>query len=377
MHRKPAASRRDVLIRSTTTLAAIAAGRVLAQPAPAPAEGRKVGYAIVGIGKLSKEQILPAMQVCKLSKPAAFVTGHPAENKPLAEKYGIPADRVYTYEQFETLKDSPDVQAVYVVLPNSMHAEYVHRAAKIGKHVLCEKPMALTVEQCQGMIDACKRARVKLMVAYRVRYEPYNQAAIQVVRSGQLGKVITIVANAGFNINEPNAANPQWRLKKELAGGGCLMDIGIYALNATRYLTGEEPAEINGLVQSDPNDPRFKEVEGNCNFQIRFPSGILASCTSSYAYGGPSGYRVFFDRAVLELEPAISYGNLRGRIGSPQGTQNFDFPQANHFASEMEHFSQCILEDKEPLTPGEEGLKDVKAITAIYESARTGKTVKL
>jgi predicted dehydrogenase len=192
-------------------------------------------------------------------------------------------------------------------------------------------------------------------------------------RSGELGPLQVILADAGFNSGNPD----QWRLKKALAGGGSLMDIGIYALNASRYLSGEEPTELNAMVYSTPNDPRFKEVEQNVIFQLRFPSGAIANCTSSYGYYPTSHYRVIGTKGWLQMDPATWYTGLRMKVGDKDGITEKELPIRDHFAMEMDHMSQCVMENKEPLTPGEEGLRDIKIMMAIYESAASGKTVKV
>jgi predicted dehydrogenase len=182
-----------------------------------------------------------------------------------------------------------------------------------------------------------------------------------------------ILADAGWNATNPD----QWRLKKDLAGGGSLMDIGIYALNASRYLSGEEPTEINAMIYNAPGDPRFKEVEETVNFQLRFPSGVIANCTSSYGYFPQSHYRVVGTQGWLDMDPATWYTGLRMRVGRKNTIDEIDLPVRDHFAMEMDHMSQCVMENKEPLTPGEEGLRDITLMMAIYEAAKTGKTVKV
>jgi predicted dehydrogenase len=233
--------------------------------------------------------------------------------------------------------------------------------------------MANTPDECQKMIDAGRTAGKKLMVAYRCRYEPYNQEAIRIARSGELGPTQVILADAGFASGNPD----QWRLKKAMAGGGSMMDIGIYALNASRYLSGEEPTEVSAMIYTTPNDPRFKEVEENVNFQLRFPSGALANCTSSYGYYPTSRYRVIGTKGFLQMDPATWYSGLRMQVGGRDGITEKELPVRDHFALEMDHMSQCVMENKEPLTPGEEGLRDIKLIMAIYESAASGKAVKV
>src|SRR3954447_20064993 len=234
--------------------------------------GKKLGWAIVGLGSLAINQILPAFAKCEKSKVVALVSGHPAKAQKLALRYGVSPKNIYNYENYDSMKDNPDVDVIYIVLPNGMHAEYTIRGFEAGKHVLTEKPMANTPAECQQMIDAAKKADRKLMVAYRCRYEPYNREAIRIARSGEMGPTQMIFADAGFAAGDPK----QWRLNKKMAGGGSMMDIGIYALNASRYLSGEEPIEVNAMIYTTPNDPRFKEVEEHVTFQLRFPSGILA-----------------------------------------------------------------------------------------------------
>ena len=240
--------------------------------------GPRLGWAIVGLGSLSINQILPAFAKCERSKVVAFVSGHRDKAEKLAARYGVAAKNIYNYENYDSLKDNPEIDVVYVVLPNGMHAEYTIRALKAGKHVLCEKPMANTAADCEQMVEAGKTAGRKLMIAYRLHYEPFNNALIKVVRDQEFGKLRVVLADAGFPIGNPT----QWRLNRKMAGGGSMMDIGIYALNAARYLTGEEPVEVHAMLDTTPNDPRFKEVEENITFQLRFPSGVLANCTSSY-----------------------------------------------------------------------------------------------
>ena len=334
---------------------------------------KKLGWAIVGLGSLSIHEILPAFAKCEKSRVVAFVSGHPDKANKLALRYGVNPQNIYNYQNYDSIRDNPAVDVIYIVLPNGMHAEYTVRGLQAGKHVLTEKPMARTPAECQQMIDAARKASRKLMVAYRCRYEPYNREAIRMARSGELGSIKVILADNGFKIGDP----AQWRLNKELAGGGSLMDIGIYALQAARYLSGEEPAELNAVMYSTPGDPRFKEVEETLNFQLRFPSGVLANCTSSYGYAWQSHYRVVGTDAWLEMDPATVYQGLRMKVHRGDVTQEKELPVRDHFALEMDHMSECVMENKEPLTPGEEGLRDLRVMMAIYDAANTGKTVKL
>jgi predicted dehydrogenase len=367
-------------------LARVGGGLVAANMAGAPGSGatpeqlvvpeppgKKLGWAIVGLGSLAINQILPAFAKCEKSRVVAFVSGHPDKANKLALRYGVNSKNIYNYQNYDSIRDNPDVDVIYIVLPNGMHAEYTVRGLQAGKHVLSEKPMSRTPEECQQMIDAGKKANRKLMVAYRCRYEPYNREAIRIAQSGELGRTKVIVSEHGFNIGDPK----QWRLNKELAGGGSLMDIGIYALNASRYLSGEEPTELTAMTNTTPGDVRFKEVEETINFQLRFPSGILANCSSSYGYDSQNRYRVVGTDGWVELEPATIYSGLRMRVHRKNVLEEVQLPVRDHFALEMDHMSECVMENKEPLTPGEEGLRDLRIMMAIYEAGRTGKTVKL
>jgi predicted dehydrogenase len=370
-------TRRGFLEKAGQGVAAVGAlsavtTRAFAQRVPEP-PGRKLGWAIVGLGNLAINQILPAFAKCEKSKVVALVSGHPDKAQKLAARYGVSAKSIYNYQNYDTLRDNPEVDVIYVVLPNSMHPEYTIRGHQAGKHVLSEKPMATSVSDCEAMIAAARSAGKKLMVAYRCRYEPFNTEMIRMAREQELGPVKVVVADHGFNIGDPT----QWRLKKALAGGGSLMDIGIYSLQAARYITGEAPTEINALLYSTPGDVRFQEVEETINFQLRFPSGALANCTSSYGYAGQNRYRVIATKGWFELEPATSYTGLRMKIRRNGATEDRDLPQRDHFALEMDHMSECVMENKDPLTPGEEGLRDMRLMAAIYEAARSGRVVKV
>ncbi len=373
--RKPETSRRHFLQATGLSLAAASIGgtRAAAQPRlPGPPE-KQLGYAIVGLGSLAINQILPAFAHCRHARPTALVSGDAEKARTLAARYGIPERGIYSYDTYDRMADNPDVDIVYVVLPNSMHLEYTVRAHKAGKHVLCEKPMANTPQECEQMIAAAKGAGRKLMIAYRLRYEPYNMAMIEMCRKETFGKPKVILCEAGFSIGDPK----QWRLNRKLAGGGSLMDIGVYALNAARYLSGEEPAAINAFEYTTPGDPRFADgVEETINFQLRFPSGILANCVSSYGVG-LNRFRVHAEKGAFELEPALSYTDLRMRVIRGNTVELRSLPERNHFALEMDHMAECVKSGAEPRTPGEEGLADLRAMMAIYEAAKTGKTVTL
>ncbi len=336
---------------------------------PLPKE-KRVGYAIVGLGHLALGEILPAFGQCKKSKVTALVSGNRGKALTVARQYGVSEKNLYDYTSYDSLKDNPEVDVIYIVLPNGLHAEYTIRGAKAGKHILCEKPMANSVKECEDMIAACQEANRKLMIAYRIQYEPNNAEIKRLIRSGKYGNVKYITATNGQNIGDPT----QWRLNKKLAGGGSLPDVGIYCLNTIRYLLGEEPVEVFGQTYSTPNDPRFKEVEESVLFQMRFPSGVLASCTSSYGHHESRNYRVYAENAYMGMDPAFPYKGLKMYMSSTEGDKEvYQTPilsEQNQFALEMDHMSDCVLGDHIPYTRGEEGLQDQRIMEAIYASAK-------
>jgi predicted dehydrogenase len=334
------------------------------------AEPKKLGWALVGLGSLSKNQIAPALLKSKFSKLAAVVTGTPAKGVEWREKYGLTEKQVYSYETFDKLIEDKDVDVVYVVLPNSMHHEYVLRAAKAGKHVFCEKPMANTAEECREMIAACEKAKVQLGVAYRCQFEPHHREAIRFSREKVFGPVKHVNAEFGFKIGDPK----QWRLRRDLAGGGALMDVGVYALQACRYLTGEEPVEISALeTKTDP--VKFAEVDETITWQMKFASGATANCLTTYNFNGANNFTVTAEKGRFGMGPAYGYSGQKGWTSDPKVP--FEFPATDHFVLEMDAFSEAILSNKPFVPSGEEGLRDLLAVEAIYKSVKSGKTEKV
>jgi predicted dehydrogenase len=334
----------------------------------AAASARKLGFALCGLGNLSTHQIAPALQKTEYCRLAGIITGTPAKAAKWQAQYNIPQRSIYNYETMHRIADNPDVDVVYVVTPNGLHLDNALVAAKAGKHVLCEKPMEVSVERCQQMIDAVKAAKRLLAIGYRLHFEPNNLECVRLAREREFGAVKVIDSHFGFNI-PPGV----WRLNRKLAGGGPLMDVGIYALQATRYLSGEEPVWVSAVTtQGDP--VRFSEVEQTVLWQSRFPSGAVSHCSSSYDAAGVGYFRVLAERGWFGLEPAFNYGGLQGMRSDGR---SIDQPQTDQFAVEMDNFAQCILENTPTRVPGEEGLRDVKLMMAIYESARTGKPVQL
>lgn len=345
-------------------------------PAPLPPSER-VGFAVVGLGRLSLEELLPAFGECKKAKLTALVSGDAAKAQTVARQYGVPERSISNYQTYDRLRDNPDVQVIYIVLPNSMHAEYTIRGAQAGKHILCEKPMATNVKDCEEMIAACRKAERKLMIAYRIQYEPYNRMVQKIVRDKTFGQVKFIDAVNSQRQGDPN----QWRLKRALAGGGSLPDIGLYCLNTARFLTGEEPTEVYASIQTPANDARFREVEDLVSWQMRFPSGIISNNLTSYDAHSAKRYRVYATDGWYGLDPAFSYNGLQMKTARADGKveriEHPRIPAKNQFALEMDHFAECVKANKQPYTPGEEGLQDHRVMDAIYESARERKPIKL
>ncbi len=275
------------------------------------------------------------------------------------------------------MKDNPDVQVIYIVLPNGMHAEYTVRGAKAGKHILCEKPMANSAAECEQMIAACAEAGKKLMIAYRIQYEPNNRLMQKWVREKKFGAVKVIEGSNGQDQGDPR----QWRQNKRLAGGGALPDVGLYCLNTFRFLLGEEPEEVFAMSHSTPGDPRFAEVEETMIFQLRFPGGVLASAMTSYATHRTQRYRVNAEDGWFGMDPAFAYKGLDAEAAHAEGTiEHKEHPKIeakDQFALELDHMAGCVLENKKPYTPGEEGLQDQRIMEALYASAASGKPVKL
>ena len=343
-----------------------------AQSVPQPA-ARQVGYAVIGLGELTLEELLPAWAVGKRSRLAAVVSDDHDKALRAARAYGLTGADAYSYDTFEELQSRPDVQAVYIVLPNSLHREYTERAARIGKHVLCEKPLAGSVEDAEAMVAACRDAGVKLMTAYRCQYTPLHWRARDLVQGGDLGSV-KLIHSVNVQV-EPD--DGQWRLKRELAGGGSLLDVGLYSLNTIRFLLGTEPTSLWAQTHSTPGDPRFGEVEESVTWVMTFPGGVTAQCSCSYGAAHARTLDVYGSEGRLQLDPAFDYTNLNLRVHTPQAITEHRLKETDQFALEIDHFSACIQEGGEPFTPGEEGLQDQRLMDAIYRSARTGQIVTL
>ena len=328
----------------------------------------KLGVALVGLGSYSTYELAPALMETKNCYLAGIVTGTPAKEKTWADKYNIPQKNIYNYQNFDNISTNPDIDIVYVVLPVSMHKEYSIRAAQAGKHVISEKPMAISAKDCNEMIQACKKANRKLSIGYRLHFEPYNQEMIRLGQQRVYGKLLQIDCANGFVYGgDPNA----WRLKKAMAGGGGLMDMGVYCIQGARYVTGEEPIHVT--AREEKTRPElFKEVDETIYFKLEFPSGCIANGISSYNMD-LNHLKVNAEKGEFELSQAYRYGGMEGK--TPKGPMNF--PQINQQAAQMDDFANCIVQNKNTIVPGEMGMQDIKIVEAIYRSIASGKKEKI
>ena len=333
-------------------------------------EGPVLRVAIMGLGSYGT-RVAEAMQSCTKAKLVGVISGTPSKITAWQAKYNIPEKNCYNYGNFDEIKNNPDIDAVYVITPNSLHKEQTIRVAKAGKHVICEKPMALNFKEGKEMVEACKNAHVKLLVGYRMHFEPKTLEIIRMRQAGDFGKILFFQGLSGFHIGDPT----QWRINKALSGGGSLMDIGIYALNASRYMIGEEPVWVT--AQETKNDPvKFKEgVDETIQFQLGFPGGATASCLSTYAMNNLDRFFLNGENGFAEMQPAHGYGPIKAKTNKGE----LDFAHVTHQTVQMDEMAGIILEGKQPVLPvdGEEALKDLKIIDAIYAAVRSGKKVKL
>ena len=331
---------------------------------------RKIRYAVIGQGYISQIAVLPAfVNAGANSELTALISDDPLKLEKLSRKYGV--ERTYSYDGYDDCLKSGAIDAVYIALPNSMHCEYTVRAARAGIHVLCEKPMAVTEDECQAMIDATERHGVKLMIAYRLHFEPANLKAMEIVRSGRLGEARIFHSLFSMQVAADNS-----RLRKSL-GGGTLYDIGIYCINAARYLFQAEPLEVLAM-KSTGRQGRFREVEEMTGGLLRFPGDRLAAFTCSFGAAKASLYEITGSKGRLRVEPAYEQSAaLRLRLTLDKRSREYKFSKSDQFAPELLYFSGCILKDRRPEPSGEEGRADMRIIAALYRSAATGRAIKL
>jgi glucose-fructose oxidoreductase len=332
-------------------------------------KSEKVRYAVVGLGWIAQEVILPGFKGAKNSELVALITDDPEKARELSKKYDV--TETLDYDAYDSFLRTGKVDAVYITLPNHLHKDYTVRAAQAGIHVLCEKPMANNVAECEEMIRAAEQNNIKLMIAYRLHFEPANLKAVEIAQSGELGDLRIFSSVFSQQVPEDNV-----RLKKS-AGGGPLMDMGVYPINASRYLFREEPIEVTA-VGANSGDPRFTEVHEMLAAILRFPADKLAILTCSFGAAPADAYQVVGTKGELWLQPAFDYHEkpkLKMKIGDKDKETKFD--TVDQFGGEIEYFSRCILENREPEPSGQEGLADLRIVEALLQSARSSQTVKL
>jgi predicted dehydrogenase len=330
---------------------------------------RKIRYAVVGLGHIAQVAVLPAFKNSKNSELVAIVSGESTKRDRLGKKYGL--SHVYSYEDYD--RALGEVDAVYIAVPNHLHREYAVRAANAGVHVLCEKPMAVTEEECKAMIDAAEQNQVKLMIAYRLHFEAGNLEAIHLVESGKLGDVRVFTSEFAQQVTEGNirvTESPE-------RGGGPVYDMGVYCINAARYLFRDEPIEVFAATAND-GEKRFQSVEEMVSVVMRFPQERIATFTCSFGASDVSRYTLIGTKGLLTSDPAYEYAmEIKHQLTIAGKNKTKTFPKRDQFAAELIYFSDCVLQKKDPEPSGLEGLADVRIVEAIYESARTRKVVEL
>jgi glucose-fructose oxidoreductase len=372
----PTFSRRSLIELGMAGAAAAlpASARAQGQGAGLP-QGEQVGFAVVGLGKLALGQIIPAIPKTPNIRLTALVSGHADKAQAVAAKTGVSPSAIYSYETFDRIAHDPNIQVVYIVLPNFMHAEYTIRALKAGKHVLCEKPMATTMADAEAMIAAAKAADRKLMIAYRCHYDVFNLAAMRQVRSGALGRPRLVTTDMGRQ-TDPSQSSDAWRLDMKESGGGALADMGIYGINAARYLLNEEPVEVRAWQDTSRSDPRFKTVPDMIAWQFRFPSGALSNGSTSFDYADTMAYQVWGEKARLVADPGCFYGGNHLSLVHGGDRRPIPVAEADQFAREMQWMGEAVQNRVPLVSPGEEGLQDMRLMHAILQSVSSGSPVK-
>ena len=334
-----------------------------------PAKDR-LGVALVGLGYYSRDLLAPALQQTKHCYLAGIVTGTPSKAETWKKQYNIPDKNIYNYQNFDQIANNPDIDVVYVVLPPSMHHEYTIRAAKAGKHVWCEKPMAMNEKECLEMIDACKKNKRSLAIGYRLQHEPNTIEYRRIINQKLLGKVQKLNCAAGYRDNRTD----HWKQKKEM-GGGVLYDMGVYAIQGARLGTGMEPVSIISAQTSTTRPEIYTNgLDETTIATLEFPGGILANIKTSF------GENINFldidcEKGSVKLAPYSAYAGVKGK--SPLGEINYTYEVPFQQATQMDDDAMAIMAKKPMLVPGEEGLRDIRIVEAIYKSAGQGKTIKL
>ncbi|MEM8528229.1 MAG: Gfo/Idh/MocA family oxidoreductase [Bacteroidota bacterium] len=330
---------------------------------------KKLGVALLGLGYYAEHKIRPGLLETQYCELKGIVTGTPAKEKVWMEKYGVEQKNIYNYENFDSIAENPDIDMVYVVLPNSMHAEYVIRAAKAGKHVICEKPFDVSYKAAAEAVEVCKKEGRLLQIGYRCQYDPSHRELMRIGREQEMGKIKVIQAELSFF----GVKGDNWRFTdKSLAGGGALMDVGVYCIQGARYSTGEEPIAVRATTHNTyPN--LMNGMEETILFTMKFPSGAVANLTASYAARG-NYLHISAEKGNYGLKPSFGYSGADGYIGNKQ----MNLPKINQQAAQMDAFARNILDKTPVIASGEEGLRDMRIIESLYKSARKGgKWIKL
>ncbi|MDI6401517.1 Gfo/Idh/MocA family oxidoreductase [Balneolaceae bacterium ANBcel3] len=330
---------------------------------------RKVGVALAGLGYYSTDELAPALQLTEHCELRGIVTGSPWKIPVWQEKYGIPDKNVYNYENLYTIADNPDIDVVYIVLPNSLHMKYSVIAAEAGKHVWCEKPMALTVDECEKIIGACEKNRVKLTIGYRMQHEPNTREIIRFREENRYGTIRSVEASAGY-YSRIARREDSWKLQSAM-GGGATYDMGVYPINAARYVTGEEPVSVSARLES--NRSQFDEVDETAWYELTFPGGARASLMTSM---GENINRLHVDTrdGWYGLQPFSTYSGISGET-SDGVILNKRIP--NQQALQMDNDARAILENSDVIVPGMDGLEDIRVVEAIFKAADSGEEVRI
>jgi len=330
--------------------------------------GRKLGVALLGLGGYSSGQLGPALRETKLCQLTAVVTGHPEKGEKWAADYGLKKQNIYNYENFDRIADNPEIDIVYVVTPPALHPEFVIRAAKAGKQVISEKPMATSVSDCDRMIAACKKAKVQLGIGYRMHYDLYRKELMRLAQTQEFGPFMKMTGEFSFVMNER-----QWRVEKKLAGGGAMMDLGIYVVQSALMAANATPVSVTAKEDPKLRPDFFNEVEETIRWTMTFPNGATCEATTSFNRSG-NNFRADGDKGFFELtKGAFSYSGAVGTTS--RGPMTYTW--INQQAAQMDDFADCIISGRKTPVPGEMGRKHIAIITAIYEAARSGKTVKV
>jgi len=365
----PSISRRKVI----KTLAMGTAGMLFsANPLLACTRRKKdkLGVALVGLGYYSTDLLAPALQQTKNCYLAGIVTGTPSKAEAWQKKYNIPDKNIYNYQTFEQLANNDEIDIVYIVLPPSMHKEYVVRGANAGKHVFCEKPMAITSDECKAMIDACKSLKKKLAIGYRLQHEPNTQAYRKIIKDQSLGKVKRVSCAAGYTENRTN----HWKQKKEM-GGGVMYDMGVYPIQGVRMGTGMEPIAVVSAKTSTNRPEIYKDgLDEIAIATLEFPGGVTADIKTSFAEN-INFLNIACDGGEIKVAPYQPYAGIRGT--SPLGEINFPYDVPWQQAKQMDDDCLSIMNGQSMQVPGEEGQRDIRIVEAVYAAAKTGQREKV